>query len=98
MRVAIVGCGQIADAHVHEIRRVPGATVEAVCDANPHMAEQASTRFGVPGVYTDLHRMLAEVKPDAALEKSPGRQIHLEAVEANGVAGRLGRHSAPLFW
>lgn len=71
MRVAVVGCGQIADAHIQEIRRVPGAAVVAVCDANPHMAEQAATRFQVPGNYTDLDRMLAEAKPDVVHITTP---------------------------
>jgi predicted dehydrogenase len=71
MRAAIVGCGQIADAHIQEIRRVPGASVAAVCDANAHMAEQAATRFQVPGVYTDLARMLDEVKPDVVHITTP---------------------------
>lgn len=71
MRVAIVGCGQIADAHVHEIRRVPGATVVAVCDTNPHMAEQAATRLQVPGLYTDLDLLLAEAKPDVVHITTP---------------------------
>lgn len=71
MRVAIVGCGQIADAHIQEIRRVPGAIVEAVCDQNPHMAEQAGTRLQVPGVYTDLSLMLREVRPDVVHVTTP---------------------------
>lgn len=71
MRVAIVGCGQIADAHVQEIRRVPGAVIEAVCDLNHHMAEQAGTRFGISGVYTDIDRMLESVKPDVVHITTP---------------------------
>jgi len=35
------------------------------------MAEQAATRFQVPGVYTDLDRMLAEVKPDVVHITTP---------------------------
>lgn len=71
MRIAIVGCGQIADAHIQEIRRVPGTALVAVCDANPHMAEQAATRFQVPGSYTDLDLMLAEAKPDVVHITTP---------------------------
>jgi len=71
MKVAIVGCGQIADAHIQEVRRVPGAEVRAVCDASPHMAEQAATRFEIAGVYTDLERMLVEVRPDVVHVTTP---------------------------
>ena len=61
--VALVGCGQIADAHLQEIKKVPGARVVAVCDRYRELAEQAAARFGVPGVYTDLGCMLAEARP-----------------------------------
>ena len=71
MRIAIVGCGQIADAHIQEVRRIPGATVEAVCDLNYHMAEQAAARFEIPQMYTDLDRMLPEVHPDVVHVTTP---------------------------
>jgi predicted dehydrogenase len=63
MRTVIVGCGQIADAHIAEVRKIQGTTIEAVCDLNYHMAEQAAARLKIRGVYTDLDRMFKEVKP-----------------------------------
>lgn len=71
MKAVIVGCGQIADAHVQEIRRIPGAAVEAVCDLNRHMAEQAAARFEIPRQYTDLDQMLADVRPDVVHITTP---------------------------
>jgi predicted dehydrogenase len=71
MRIAVVGCGQIADAHIQEARRIPGTDVVAVCDTNIHMAEQASARFGIAGQYTDLGRMLAETRPDVVHITTP---------------------------
>jgi len=64
MRIAVVGCGQIADAHIQEARKIEGVEVAAVCDSNIHMAEQAARRFAVPASYTDLARMLSEQRPD----------------------------------
>lgn len=32
LRVAVVGCGKIADGHVEEIRKLPSAELVAVCD------------------------------------------------------------------
>ena len=64
MRIAIVGCGQIADAHIQEARKIDAVEVVAVCDANRHMAEQAAVRLAVPAAYTDLERMLGETRPD----------------------------------
>lgn len=70
-RVALVGCGQIADAHLQEIRKVPGATLVGVCDRHRDLAAQAAARFGVPAVYTDLARMLAEARPDVLHVTTP---------------------------
>ena len=64
MRIAIVGCGQIADAHIQEARKIEGVEVAAVCDSNIHMAEQAARRLAVPAAYTDLGRMLSEQGPE----------------------------------
>jgi predicted dehydrogenase len=70
-RVALVGCGQIADAHLQEIKKIPGAEAVAVCDRHRDLATQAAARFGVPGVYTDLGRMLAEARPDVLHVTTP---------------------------
>lgn len=71
MRAAIIGCGQIADAHVQEINRIPDASVVAVCDLDHHMAEQAAARFHISGVYTDVDRLLSEAKPDVVHITTP---------------------------
>lgn len=71
LRVALVGCGQIADAHLQEIRKLPSATVVAVCDRHIDLARQAAARFGVPAVYDDLDRMLSDVRPDVLHVTTP---------------------------
>ncbi len=64
MKIAIVGCGKIADAHVEEIRKIPNVELGAVCDLEPIMAEQLATRYAVPRWYCDVARMLETEKPD----------------------------------
>jgi predicted dehydrogenase len=66
-RVAVIGCGQIADAHVMEARRA-GAVVAAVCDANPHVAEGLAARAAVPAWFSD---------PDALLERARPEVVHV---------------------
>jgi len=39
VKIAIVGCGKIADAHVEEFRRISSVQLVAVCDREPLMAE-----------------------------------------------------------
>jgi len=85
--VAIVGCGQIADAHVQQARRA-GARVVAVCDRSAVMAEQASARLGVPAWFEDLDTMLARVRPDVVHVTTPPAS-HLSVARA---ALRRGAH------
>jgi predicted dehydrogenase len=64
LKVALIGCGQIADAHLQEIGKISTAEVVAVCDNCADVAEQAAARFGVANTFTDLDRMLETVRPD----------------------------------
>src|SRR3954468_5364024 len=71
LKMALIGCGQIADAHLQEIRKVPGVEPAAVCDRHLDLARQAADRFGVPGVYTDVTALLDEVRPDVVHIATP---------------------------
>jgi predicted dehydrogenase len=71
LKVALVGCGQIADAHLQEIRKIPGAEAVAVCDRHLDLARQAAERFEVPDVYDDLDRMLDSTQPDVLHVTTP---------------------------
>lgn len=64
LKVALVGCGQIADGHVSEIQKLGDAAVLAVCDSEPLMAEQLAVRYGVPRWFSDYAAMLEQVRPD----------------------------------
>ncbi len=85
LKVAIVGCGKIADAHVEEIAKLGNAEVVGVCDRELIMAEQLARRYGVPSHYDDLDRLLEVEKPDVLHITTPP-QSHLplvmKAVEA----------------
>ena len=65
-RVAIIGTGNISNAHMEGYNSMPD-TVElaACCDIDRDKAEAYAKRYGFPKVYTDYNEMLAEVKPDA---------------------------------
>lgn len=71
IHVALVGCGQIADAHLTQLRYVPGSRVVAVCDRHPELAEQAAMRFGVPHWFDDLEPMLAGPRIDVVHVTTP---------------------------
>lgn len=81
LRVALVGCGQIADAHLQELRKLPTCEVVAVCDRLRDLAERAAAVFSVPGVYDDLATMLAEARPDVVHICTPAGSHQAVALE-----------------
>src|SRR5262245_21461710 len=85
LRVALVGCGQIADAHLQAIRNVPCAKVIALCDHHIDLAAQAAARFGNPETFDDLASMLAKSRPDVVHVTTPPhthRAVALAAIRA----------------
>ncbi|HEY6099558.1 MAG TPA: Gfo/Idh/MocA family oxidoreductase, partial [Anaeromyxobacter sp.] len=83
--VAIVGCGQIADAHVQQARRAGGRVV-AVCDRSAPMAEQAAARLEVPAWFDDLDAMLSRARPDVVHVTTPPAS-HLPVARAALASG-----------
>lgn len=71
IKVAIIGCGKMADQHATQIQRIPGAEIVAVCDSEILMARQMSERFNVGRYFTNPHEMLAAVKVDVAHITTP---------------------------
>jgi predicted dehydrogenase len=76
LRVALVGCGKAAENHVREIRKLAGASVVAVSDLEPLMAEQLAVRYGIGRHYSDVDAMLVAEKPDVVHITTPP-QSHL---------------------
>lgn len=63
LRIAIVGCGKIADQHVLACRRIAGCEVVALCDREPLMASQLGERFGITACFADAAEMLRVAGP-----------------------------------
>jgi predicted dehydrogenase len=64
LKVAVVGCGKIADDHCSQIQRIDGCEVVAACDRELLMARQLSERFPVRKHFSDLSEMLSQSQPD----------------------------------
>jgi predicted dehydrogenase len=64
LKVAIVGCGKVADSHAGQIQRIQGCEIVGVCDREPLMAKQLYERFPVKRYFTDLNQLLEEARPD----------------------------------
>jgi predicted dehydrogenase len=71
LKVAIVGCGKIADAHASQIRRLDGCKMVAACDSEPLMAKQFCDRFSVKLATCSLAQLLGEAKPDVVHVTTP---------------------------
>jgi predicted dehydrogenase len=71
LKVAIVGCGKIADDHVSQILRIEGCEIVAVCDRELLMARQIYDRFPIKRYFNDLTELLAEAQPDVVHITTP---------------------------
>src|SRR5207249_2737325 len=71
LKVAIVGCGKIADAHASQIQRIKGCEIVGVCDREVLMARQLYERFPVKRYYSDLTELLSDARPDVVHITTP---------------------------
>src|ERR1700678_407540 len=71
LKVAIIGCGKIADAHAVQLQRIKGCKIVGVCDREPLMAWQLYERFPIDAYFSDVAKMLSEARPDVVHITTP---------------------------
>src|SRR5438552_2800110 len=71
LRVAIVGCGKVADQHIYAIQRISDCRIVAAVDRELLMARQLAERFNVPECFFDLNEMLRGCEPDVVHITTP---------------------------
>src|SRR5881397_1756634 len=71
LKVAIVGCGKIADAHASQIQLLKGCEIVGVYDREPLMAKQFYERFSVKRYFDDLTGLLSDARPDVVHVTTP---------------------------
>ncbi|HYV98226.1 MAG TPA: Gfo/Idh/MocA family oxidoreductase [Gemmatimonadaceae bacterium] len=87
IRIALVGCGRIAQNHFDAIRRVDGLELVAVCDVIEKRARAAGEANGVPW-FTSYETMLRDAPCDAVTICTPSG-LH----PPHGIlAARAGKH------
>jgi predicted dehydrogenase len=79
VRIAIVGCGRIADLQVLGYRDHPRCRIVAVCDVDEARAQDRAHAWGVAKAYRDLDDVLADRDVDAVDLLTPH---HLHAAQA----------------
>jgi predicted dehydrogenase len=71
LRIAIIGCGKVADQHVQAIHRILDCRIVALCDRELLMAKQLGERFGISECFSDLQEMLQATTPDVVHITTP---------------------------
>ena len=71
LKVAIMGCGKIADVHASQILRIKGCEIVGVCDREPLMARQLYERYPVKRHFGDLQKLLSDARPDVVHITTP---------------------------
>ena len=71
MKIAIIGCGSIAAAHLAAIKKNhPGSRIYLM-DTARKAAESLASKWGVDGIYDNLDLMFSKVNPDAVHVLTP---------------------------
>lgn len=76
LKVGIIGCGKMADNHANNIKRIPEATIAAVCDREPLLSKDISERFNIAQHFTDVQEMLDTVKLNVVHITTPPQSHH----------------------
>jgi UDP-N-acetyl-2-amino-2-deoxyglucuronate dehydrogenase len=84
-RVALVGCGKVAQVHVAAQRSLPQAELVAACDALPARADAFAAEHGIRP-FSDVSTMFREVKPHAVIIGTP-HPMHAEPAIRAAEAG-----------
>jgi predicted dehydrogenase/nucleoside-diphosphate-sugar epimerase len=90
IRTALVGCGRISDVHIEVLKGLPNVDVVALCDLNETAARDQATHHDVPGIYTDMEKMMTEVQPNVVHLLTPPR-THVP------LAATAARHHAHMY-
>lgn len=86
IRIACIGAGYFAGFQVEAWKRLEGADLCAICDANPEKAQALADAYEVEKVYTDYREMIAKEKLDVVDIITPP-STHLEICSDIAAAG-----------
>jgi predicted dehydrogenase len=85
-KVAVIGCGGIANEHLPYLASSPLVHLVGVCDTSRATAQFAQKRFGAEGSFLDAKEMLATARPDVVHVLTPP-QSHSTLVSMSLNAG-----------
>lgn len=85
MKVAMIGLGGVAQAHLQAFEVLDTLDLVAVCNVRAEAVDEVSSRFRA-GAYTDYNRLLASESVDLVMVLTPA-STHRSIVEAVAAAG-----------
>lgn len=65
LRLAMIGCGGIAEVQLNALKEMPDVEVIAGCDERPERRKAMDEKFGIKKLYADWKSMLKDTRPDA---------------------------------
>ncbi|HWP46794.1 MAG TPA: Gfo/Idh/MocA family oxidoreductase [Candidatus Limnocylindrales bacterium] len=71
IRIAVIGCGRIAQTHLQACQEASMLELVAVCDINNVVAQSVKEAFGCRKAYDDYRKMLESEKLDAVIICTP---------------------------
>jgi len=77
IKMAIVGCGKIADSHAEQIKRISNCKIVGACDREELMAKQFCDRYDVESFFTGVKDLIRVTQPDVVHITTPA-QSHFE--------------------
>lgn len=87
IRFGLIGAGVASETHARELKRVTGASLQAVFARDATKAAAFGAAFGVPKCYSDISEFLADKDIDVVIITTPNGQ-HLNYAIAAAKAGK----------
>ncbi len=89
LRIAIIGCGAIAQVHMGALKAMPEAEVVAAVDINPDRLKTMQKNWGLTRNFSDWRKMLAEVKPQAVIICTPNAVHAQPAIDSSNAKAHV---------
>jgi predicted dehydrogenase len=92
IRIGIIGCGNVATCyHLPSYKKLDAVVVSSLCDSNKERLIEASKKFKVGNLYTDVDEFLEKENLDAVDICTPGFTHYLVCKKAieNGISSIL---------
>ena len=84
MRVAIIGCGHVAEQHVRTLKKLHTIRLVGVCDLDRKHAKSLADRHRIPGIYDDIDDLLTGCRPDVVHILTPPKTHRTLVIQALG--------------